>query len=201
MAKGLAVTGDLQAAAQQIKGLYKLFDACDCTMVEVGCAPGCVRCPAMLLLRAMLCVWVHALLSRLRVLQPSKAHAWQRSDARPSHPARHPWSLCCVQVNPLAEDTQGRLIAADAKLGFDDSSSYRQQEVFAMKDESQLDARCARACLLAWRAGRGAGRVPVHVWHAAASCPLHHANACTAHSRGTPPGTRIAMQGGGCRQV
>jgi succinyl-CoA synthetase beta subunit len=35
MAKGLAVTGDLQAAADQIKGLYKLFDACDCTMVEV----------------------------------------------------------------------------------------------------------------------------------------------------------------------
>jgi alkylhydroperoxidase/carboxymuconolactone decarboxylase family protein YurZ len=35
MAKGLAVTGDLQAAADQIKGLYKLFEACDCTMVEV----------------------------------------------------------------------------------------------------------------------------------------------------------------------
>lgn len=35
MAKGLAVTGDLQAAADQIKGLYKLFDSCDCTMVEV----------------------------------------------------------------------------------------------------------------------------------------------------------------------
>ena len=26
MAKGLAVTGDLAAAADQIKGLYKLFD-------------------------------------------------------------------------------------------------------------------------------------------------------------------------------
>lgn len=36
MAKGLAVTGDLQAAADQIKGLYKLFDSCDCTMVEVS---------------------------------------------------------------------------------------------------------------------------------------------------------------------
>lgn len=35
MAKGLAVTGDLAAAAEQIKGLYKLFDSCDCTMVEV----------------------------------------------------------------------------------------------------------------------------------------------------------------------
>lgn len=35
MAKGLAVTGDVAAAAEQIKGLYKLFDSCDCTMVEV----------------------------------------------------------------------------------------------------------------------------------------------------------------------
>lgn len=78
MAKGLAVTGDLAAAAEQIKGLYKLFDACDCTMVE---------------------------------------------------------------VNPLAEDDTGRLIAADAKLGFDDSASYRQKEIFALKDESQLDPR------------------------------------------------------------
>jgi succinyl-CoA synthetase beta subunit len=38
MAKGLAVTGDLTAAAQQIKNLYKLFNSCDCTMVEVGTA-------------------------------------------------------------------------------------------------------------------------------------------------------------------
>lgn len=35
MAKGLAVTGDLKAAAQQIKNLYKLFAQSDCTMVEV----------------------------------------------------------------------------------------------------------------------------------------------------------------------
>lgn len=78
MAKGLAVTGDLQAAAQQIKGLYKLFDSCDCTMVE---------------------------------------------------------------VNPLAEDESGALIAADAKLGFDDNAAYRQKDIFAMEDESQLDPR------------------------------------------------------------
>jgi succinyl-CoA synthetase beta subunit len=35
MAQGLAVTGDLEAAAQQIKRLYTLFDKSDCTMVEV----------------------------------------------------------------------------------------------------------------------------------------------------------------------
>jgi succinyl-CoA synthetase beta subunit len=46
------------------------------------------------------------------------------------------------QVNPLAEDAEGRLIAADAKLGFDDSAGYRQKDTFAMRDESQLDPRC-----------------------------------------------------------
>ena len=35
MAKGLAVSGDLKAAAEQIKALYKLFDSADCTRVEV----------------------------------------------------------------------------------------------------------------------------------------------------------------------
>eukprot|EP00877_Chromochloris_zofingiensis_P014137 jgi/Chrzof1/8978/Cz03g31200.t1_SCL2[v5.2] len=78
MVDGLKVTGDKKAAAQQIKNLYKLFDDCDCTMVE---------------------------------------------------------------VNPLAEDVDGNLIAADAKLGFDDSAAYRQKEIFAMRDESQMDPR------------------------------------------------------------
>jgi succinyl-CoA synthetase beta subunit len=78
MAKGLAVTGDVNAAADQIKRLYQLFASSDCTMVE---------------------------------------------------------------VNPLAEDAEGRLIAADAKLGFDDSAAYRQKDTFAMRDESQLDPR------------------------------------------------------------
>eukprot|EP00878_Enallax_costatus_P009303 GHUV01009723.1.p1 GENE.GHUV01009723.1~~GHUV01009723.1.p1 ORF type:complete len:354 (+),score=99.44 GHUV01009723.1:206-1267(+) len=78
MAKGLAVTGDLNKAAEQIKNLYKLFAKSDCTMVE---------------------------------------------------------------VNPLAEDAKGNLVAADAKLGFDDNAAYRQKEIFAMKDESQIDPR------------------------------------------------------------
>ncbi|KAG1675962.1 hypothetical protein FOA52_014206 [Chlamydomonas sp. UWO 241] len=78
MAKGLAVTGDMQAAAQQIKNLYKLFVSTDCTMVE---------------------------------------------------------------VNPLAEDAAGTLIAADAKMGFDDNAEFRQKAIFAMKDDSQIDPR------------------------------------------------------------
>jgi len=50
------------------------------------------------------------------------------------------WLL--LQVNPLAEDESGALIAADAKLGFDDNAAYRQKDIFAMEDESQLDPRC-----------------------------------------------------------
>lgn len=45
-----------------------------------------------------------------------------------------------VEVNPLAE-TDKDLLAADAKLGFDDNASFRQKELFAMKDESQEDPR------------------------------------------------------------
>ncbi|MEW5311100.1 MAG: hypothetical protein WDW38_002843 [Sanguina aurantia] len=78
MATGLAVTGDKEAAAQQIKALYELFVKTDCTMVE---------------------------------------------------------------VNPLAEDPSGKLIAADAKLAFDDNAAYRQADIFAMKDDSQIDSR------------------------------------------------------------
>jgi len=45
-----------------------------------------------------------------------------------------------VEVNPLAETDEG-LLAADAKLGFDDNASFRQKELFAMKDETQEDPR------------------------------------------------------------
>ena len=46
-----------------------------------------------------------------------------------------------VEVNPLAEDPDGNLIAADAKLGFDDNAEFRQKDLFALKDASQIDAR------------------------------------------------------------
>jgi len=44
-------------------------------------------------------------------------------------------------VNPLAETPEGKLLAADAKLGFDDNAAYRQKEIFDLKDESQMDPR------------------------------------------------------------
>jgi len=46
-----------------------------------------------------------------------------------------------VEVNPLAEDVDGNLIAADAKIGFDDNAAFRQKDVFAQRDESQEDSR------------------------------------------------------------
>jgi succinyl-CoA synthetase beta subunit len=77
MVEGLGVKTDKNAAAEQIKALYRLFCEKDCTMVE---------------------------------------------------------------VNPLAE-TDTELIAADAKLGFDDNAAFRQKDLFAKRDESQEDPR------------------------------------------------------------
>jgi succinyl-CoA synthetase beta subunit len=46
-----------------------------------------------------------------------------------------------VEVNPLAEDVNGKLIAADAKIGFDDNAAFRQDEIFSQRDVSQEDPR------------------------------------------------------------
>ena len=46
-----------------------------------------------------------------------------------------------VEVNPLAEDENGELIAADAKIGFDGNAGFRQKEIFDQRDFSQEDPR------------------------------------------------------------
>lgn len=48
-----------------------------------------------------------------------------------------------VEVNPIAEDPSGLLLAADAKIGFDDNAAFRQQEVFDQgeKNVDQVDPR------------------------------------------------------------
>lgn len=46
-----------------------------------------------------------------------------------------------LQVNPLAETKDGKLIAADAKLGFDDNAAFRQKELMSLRDTSQEDPR------------------------------------------------------------
>merc|ERR1712167_1083 len=46
-----------------------------------------------------------------------------------------------VEVNPLAEDAAGNLIAADAKVGFDDNAAFRHADIFAKRDTTQEDPR------------------------------------------------------------
>jgi len=46
-----------------------------------------------------------------------------------------------VEVNPLAEDSAGTLIAADAKIGFDDNAEFRQAAIFEQRDLTQEDPR------------------------------------------------------------
>mmetsp|Transcript_9447 Transcript_9447/g.34672 ORF Transcript_9447/g.34672 Transcript_9447/m.34672 type:complete len:429 (+) Transcript_9447:72-1358(+) len=49
-----------------------------------------------------------------------------------------------LEVNPLAE-TATELVAADAKLNFDDNASFRQKALFEMRDTTQEDPREVRA--------------------------------------------------------
>ncbi|KAH7421832.1 hypothetical protein KP509_13G077600 [Ceratopteris richardii] len=46
-----------------------------------------------------------------------------------------------LEINPLAETADNKLVAADAKLNFDDNAAFRQKEVFALRDKSQEDPR------------------------------------------------------------
>ena len=46
-----------------------------------------------------------------------------------------------VEVNPLAEDGDGNLIAADAKIGFDDNAAFRQKDIHDQRDHTQEDQR------------------------------------------------------------
>lgn len=41
------------------------------------------------------------------------------------------------QINPIAETSDNQLVAADAKLNFDDNAAYRQKEIFALRDPTQ----------------------------------------------------------------
>lgn len=50
-----------------------------------------------------------------------------------------------VEINPLAIASNNRLYCVDAKLNFDDSASYRQAELFSMRDLSLEDALELRA--------------------------------------------------------
>ncbi|KDQ54751.1 hypothetical protein JAAARDRAFT_134807 [Jaapia argillacea MUCL 33604] len=42
-----------------------------------------------------------------------------------------------IEINPLAETTDGHVLCMDAKFGFDDNAKFRQQEIFDLRDISQ----------------------------------------------------------------
>eukprot|EP00922_Rhytidocystis_sp_ex-Travisia-forbesii_P051042 GHVS01075801.1.p1 GENE.GHVS01075801.1~~GHVS01075801.1.p1 ORF type:complete len:496 (+),score=91.16 GHVS01075801.1:129-1616(+) len=46
-----------------------------------------------------------------------------------------------IEINPFAETHDGRVLACDAKLNFDDNAEYRQKDVFALRDVQQEDER------------------------------------------------------------
>jgi len=54
-----------------------------------------------------------------------------------------------VEINPLAETNDGRIVAADAKLNFDDNAEYRQKQIFAKRDYTQEDPREVEVCMFA----------------------------------------------------
>ena len=46
-----------------------------------------------------------------------------------------------IEVNPLAETPDGRIVVCDAKINFDDNAAFRQAAIFAKRDFSQEDPR------------------------------------------------------------
>ncbi len=50
-----------------------------------------------------------------------------------------------VEVNPLAVTAEGRLLALDAKMSFDDNALFRRPNISELRDKSQEDPRETRA--------------------------------------------------------
>eukprot|EP01137_Pigoraptor_chileana_P035563 Opistho-2@29784 len=46
-----------------------------------------------------------------------------------------------VEINPMAEDASGKVFCMDAKVTFDENASFRQKEVFELRDRTQEDER------------------------------------------------------------
>ena len=46
-----------------------------------------------------------------------------------------------VEINPLSELTDGRVVVCDAKVNFDDNAAFRQAWIHAQRDRSQEDPR------------------------------------------------------------
>ncbi|KAI0076261.1 succinate-CoA ligase, partial [Panus rudis PR-1116 ss-1] len=44
-----------------------------------------------------------------------------------------------IEINPLAETSDGHVLCMDAKFGFDDNAEFRQADIFALRDITQED--------------------------------------------------------------
>uniref|UniRef100_A0A8D0BAZ5 Succinate--CoA ligase [ADP-forming] subunit beta, mitochondrial n=1 Tax=Salvator merianae TaxID=96440 RepID=A0A8D0BAZ5_SALMN len=50
-----------------------------------------------------------------------------------------------VEINPMVEDSTGKVMCMDAKIIFDSNSAFRQQKIFELQDWTQLDERDRKA--------------------------------------------------------
>ena len=50
-----------------------------------------------------------------------------------------------IEINPLSETSDHKVLAMDAKLGFDDNADFRQKDIFALRDTTQEDAEEVKA--------------------------------------------------------
>lgn len=104
---------DRNESIEQVKQLYKLFVECDCTLLEVQ-----------------------------KREDPFSALTHRNYVSSIDYLDRHSLILIPVsQVNPMAETADNQLVAADAKLNFDDNAAFRQKEIFALRDSTQEDPR------------------------------------------------------------
>ncbi|XP_054280177.1 succinate--CoA ligase [GDP-forming] subunit beta, mitochondrial [Macrosteles quadrilineatus] len=46
-----------------------------------------------------------------------------------------------VEINPLVETNEGEVVAVDAKIQFDDNAEFRQKDIFAFNETSEMDPR------------------------------------------------------------
>jgi succinyl-CoA synthetase beta subunit len=47
--------------------------------------------------------------------------------------------MSMLEINPLIETTDGKIVVLDAKVSFDSNSLYRHPDIFALRDESEED--------------------------------------------------------------
>ncbi|XP_032093872.1 succinate--CoA ligase [ADP-forming] subunit beta, mitochondrial-like [Thamnophis elegans] len=51
------------------------------------------------------------------------------------------YDVVMLEINPLVEDSTGRVMCMDAKVIFDSNSAFRQQKVFELQDWTQMDEK------------------------------------------------------------